>query len=132
MTHSVSCVSKVSGMRTQCDSFSFSNRVVDWQRLDIKDIETRPSNPFFLQRFNQGSFIYKRPSGCVDEEGCRLHERQVFLSDYTPSFLGEHEMQGHNITLPEKSLFGRHIFYSCVLRTLPCEIWRPSNNSHIE
>lgn len=49
VTYSIVCVSEVSGVRTQCNSFRLSNRMVNWQWFDIKHIETRPSNPFFLQ-----------------------------------------------------------------------------------
>ena len=58
-----------------------SQRVVDWQRFGVVNIDAGPSNATFFENFDQRRFINNRSARGVDEVGRRFHQFQFERTD---------------------------------------------------
>jgi len=92
----------------------FEYRIIGWQwRLRVNYIEAGAREAILLQCFDQRRLIHHRPAGRIDQDGGRLHARELFASDAATGFGGQRQMQADDVAARqefiERDLLDRHI-----------------------
>src|SRR5207245_2010645 len=65
------------------------DRIVGWCRLDLEDVQAGSGDPTRPQRRIQRHLVDDRAAGSVDEESCRLHEREAVGVDQMSRLFGQ-------------------------------------------
>lgn len=119
-THFIIGVRNVSSVGTKCNPLETANRMIQGQWLNVKNIQPRASDPFFLQDLDQGSFVNKRPSRSVNEESRGFHQNQVLINYHMTGSVRKNHVDRDDVALFEQFSLGLDVAYTCRLGTF----WR--------
>ncbi|MCY1420578.1 hypothetical protein D9M71_362050 [compost metagenome] len=72
------------------------------QRFLLVDVEAGGADLAVLQRLDQRRLVHHRAAGDVDQDGARLHQRQLAAADQVAGLRAERHHQHHEVGLAEQ------------------------------
>lgn len=90
------------GVRSMDHAFVPEQRMVVVQRLWLRDIQCSAPEMAGIQGIEKRAVIDEAASGCVDQEGARLHGLELVLTEQTGCLFGQRHVETDEIGMAEQ------------------------------
>src|SRR4051794_11489134 len=118
-------------MRREHDVVHLAQRMIHRQRLDVEHVEAGARDLVLAQRGEHRGLVDDGAARGVDEVGRRLHQSELLRADEAACALGQDDVNGDEVGLPEQVVFA-HIVDPDLLALLRRQVLAPGDHLHSE